>query len=281
MNSLKLPQRLPPQIGQNECEPVRNVPHRTCKKRGKLAFAACFGQGQFAGGSSPPVQKEPGAIAAVVFGSDQGMVGQFNEVMAEFVVNILEKLPGKKTVWTVGERLQLHLADTKLPLGERFVLPNSISAITPLVGQILIALVSQRTMKSIAQVYLFHHRPKFGAIYTPECQQLLPLDHSWRRDLAAIPWPTRNLPQVMNAEQHTLEAFIREYLFVSIFRACAESLASENARRLATMQRAEKNIEDLLEDLNRMFYRLRQSDIDEELFDVVSGFEAITDAGAQ
>ena len=69
---------------------------------------------------------------------------------------------------------------------------------------------------------------------------------------------------------------MREYLFVSIFRACAHSLASENASRLAAMQRAEKNIDELLEDLNRTFHRLRQSSIDEELFDVLSGFEALS-----
>jgi len=73
-----------------------------------------------------------------------------------------------------------------------------------------------------------------------------------------------------------LLALIREYLFVSLFRACAESLASENASRLAAMQRADKNIDELLEDLNGTFYRLRQSGIDEELFDVISGFEALS-----
>jgi F-type H+-transporting ATPase subunit gamma len=41
------------------------------------------------------------------------------------------------------------------------------------------------------------------------------------------------------------------------------------------MQRAGKNIEELLEDLNGTFHRLRQSGIDEELFDVISGFEAL------
>ena len=61
-----------------------------------------------------------------------------------------------------------------------------------------------------------------------------------------------------------------------MLRACAESLASENASRLAAMQRAEMNIDDLLEDLNGTFHRLRQSGIDEELFDVVSGFEALS-----
>ena len=74
----------------------------------------------------------------------------------------------------------------------------------------------------------------------------------------------------------TLRALIREYLFISLFRACAESLASENASRLAAMQRADKNIDELLEDLNRTFHRQRQNGIDEELFDVISGFEALS-----
>ena len=85
-----------------------------------------------------------------------------------------------------------------------------------------------------------------------------------------------NLPEVMGGGTGVLRALIREYLFVSLFRACAESLASENASRLAAMQRAEKNIDELLEELNGAFHRLRQSGIDEELFDVISGFEALT-----
>ncbi len=58
-------------------------------------------------------------------------------------------------------------------------------------------------------------------------------------------------------------------------KICAESLASENASRLAAMQRAEKNINELLDDLTHSYHQLRQSSIDEELFDVVSGFEAL------
>jgi F-type H+-transporting ATPase subunit gamma len=55
-----------------------------------------------------------------------------------------------------------------------------------------------------------------------------------------------------------------------------ESPASGNASRLAAMQRADKNIDELLEDLNRTFHRLRQNGIDEELLDVISGFEALS-----
>jgi F-type H+-transporting ATPase subunit gamma len=156
-----------------------------------------------------------------------------------------------------------------------FTVPNSVKAITPLVGQILVENEKHDSQGEANELYLFYNRPTSGAVYVPVSQRLLPLDAEWRIKLAKLPWPTKNLPQVMGGGTVTLRALIREYLFVSLFRACAESLASENASRLAAMQRADKNIEESLEDLNRKFHRLRQSGIDEELFDVVSGFEAL------
>jgi F-type H+-transporting ATPase subunit gamma len=154
--------------------------------------------------------------------------------------------------------------------------PNSVKAITPLVGQIQIESETRRAKGEYARVYVFHNRPQSGALYEPVSQRLLPLDAQWQLGLAQVRWPAGNLPEVMGGGTTTLRALIREYLFISLFRACAESLASENASRLAAMQRAEKNIDELLEDLNRTFHRVRQSGIDEELFDVVSGFEALS-----
>ena len=245
----------------------------------QLGLVACFRQREPHHVAVPEQRQGAGAIAAVVFGSDQGLVGQFNDVMVDFVVKTLGDLAGQKTVWAVGERILSRLTETDLLLGKSFILPGSIGAITALVGQVLIEMETLLEKGEITQVYVFHNRPNSGAIYTPECQRLLPLDEAWRRELTAIRWPTQNLPEVMDVTkggEATLRAFIREYLFVSLFRACAESLASENASRLAAMQRAEKNIDELLEDLNRSFHRLRQSGIDEELFDVISGFEALT-----
>lgn len=240
----------------------------------ELGLAASFRKTSLVVTAAPAPRKEAATIAAIVFGSDQGLVGQFNGVLAEFVVEEMEKQPGQKIVWAIGERMRARFADTDLLANEQFALPNSIKAITSLVGSILVEVESRRAEGTIAEVYVFHNRPKSGAIYTPASQRLLPLDDLWRRDLAAIRWPSSNLPEVMDTGEQTLLALVREYLFVSLFRACAESLASENASRLVAMQRAEKNIDELLVELNQAFHRLRQSGIDEELFDVVSGFAA-------
>ena len=143
-------------------------------------------------------------------------------------------------------------------------------------GHILIELEARREKGEIGEVYLFHNSPKAGALYDQVSQHLLPLNEAWREELAREPWSTINLPEVLNGIPQTLPAFLREFLFVSLFRGCAQSLASENASRLAAMQRAEKNIAETMEKLNRDFHRLRQSSIDEELFDVVAGFEALS-----
>jgi F-type H+-transporting ATPase subunit gamma len=241
----------------------------------ELGLGACFRRGG-------PVsvdqagRMDAGVIGAIAFGSDQGLVGQFNEVMAEFVVQTLGALPGKKKVWAVGERIYSHLADAGLPLAGQFTVPSSVTAITPLVGQIQIESEAHRARAEYAHLYVFHNRPQFGALYEPVSQRLLPLDAQWQQSLAKVRWPTASLPEVLGGGEATLRALIREYLFISLFKACAESLASENASCLAAMQRAEKNIDALSADLSQTFYRLRQSSIDEELFDVIAGFNALS-----
>ena len=246
----------------------------------ELGLGACFRESA----SAPLIAERGGktvarAIGAIVFGSDQGLVGQFNDVVADLAVKTLATLPAKAEVWAVGERVHERLADAGLPLRGLFTVPNSVKAITPLVGQILVESEARQRHDEVTELHLFYNRPTSGAVYAPVTQRLLPLDETWRRKLAELPWPTGRLPEVMGGGITTLRALIREYLFVSLFRACAESLASENASRLAAMQRADKNINELLEDLNRTFHRLRQNGIDEELFDVISGFEALSAKG--
>ena len=242
----------------------------------ELGLGACFRENGPAARWWSGKHNPAGATSAIVFGSDQGLVGQFNDVVADYAIKTLAALPGKAQVWAVGERVHARLADAGLPLVGLFTVPNSVQAITPLVGQIQIESEAHRDKGENARaLWVFHNRPLSGALYEPVSQRLLPLDAQWQQGLAKVHWPTANLPEVMGSGTATLRALIREYLFISLFRACAESLASENASRLAAMERADKNINDLLEQLHGSFHQLRQSGIDEELFDVISGFEAL------
>jgi len=199
-------------------------------------------------------------------------------VVAEFAVSHLSqfleiKAPVK--IWAVGERVRDRLLDLGLADVGLYSVPNSVAAISPLVGQILVDNQVGQSDALVSNLQLFYNRPLAAAIYEPVTKQLLPLDEAWRQNLISLTWPTKTVPEAIGGKATALRPLIISYLFVSLFRACAESLASENASRLAAMQRAEKNIDDSLEDLNGSFHRLRHSNIDEELFEVVSGFEAL------
>lgn len=259
-------------IGQFEAS-LRSLTdyHRTVE----LGFVACLRDVQPDSLLSGNRSSRDRVVGAIVFGSDQGLVGQFNEVIVNCAVNTLASLPGKPQVWAIGERVHEQLVDAGMPMRGVFSVPNSIRAVAPLVSQIQIATEPAHVNGEFASVYLFHNKPQSRSLYEPVVQQLLPLDDQWRRDVVRVPWPTKKLPQVIGNSETTLSALVHEYLFISLFRACAESLAAEHASRLAAMQRAEKNIDDVLVELRGTFHRLRQNNIDAELFDVISGFEAL------
>jgi F-type H+-transporting ATPase subunit gamma len=242
----------------------------------ELGLSACFRESDQV---APPVpgqgQSEGDTIGAVVFGSDQGLVGQFNDVVADYAIEKLSALRGKPAIWAVGERVHARLLDAGLTVVGLFAVPTAVNAVAPLVGKIQLECESHRTRGKYTRVYVFHNRPRSGALYEPVHQRLLPLDAVWLRGLAEVRWPTKMRPELLGGVTDALHALIREYLFISLFRACAESLASENASRLAAMQRADKNINDLLQHLHATFHRLRQQRIDEELFDVISGYDAL------
>jgi F-type H+-transporting ATPase subunit gamma len=260
----------------------------------QLGLSVCLRPASGEERASPVIERKArrGAelTGAVVFGSDQALVGRFNEVIAEYAIQALSAQPARKKIWVVGERAQDYFSAVGLSPAGIFTLPASVNSITSLVGEILVEILSAEESEtephrkgkgrggSFHELYLFYNSSRSGLLHEPVSQRLLPLDETWQLSMTQIPWPTKNLPQVLGSITAAAQALVREYLFVSIFRACAESLASENTSRLAAMERAERNIDQLRDELQRTFYRLRQDKIDEELFDVIAGGEAVTEA---
>ncbi|WP_405398213.1 F0F1 ATP synthase subunit gamma [Maribacter sp. Asnod2-G09] len=219
--------------------------------------------------------KSEKSICAIVFGSDQGFVGQFNDALSQYVQDYLSTHEGTLEIWTVGVRVPLLLKDMGMLVTKEFKLPNSINAITSLIGSILVEVEKNRGSGSIDEYFLFHNHLINEGSYDQQKLRLFPLDEKWIQEKSQLKWPTKKQPEVIGDVGVLIHRLIREYLFVTLYKTCTESLASENLSRLNAMQRAEKNIEELLEEIGHTYHRLRQSSIDEELFDVVSGFTAL------
>ena len=141
--------------------------------------------------------------------------------------------------------------------------------------QLLLNIDRWRQAHAVGQVYLFYNRHRSETGYQASDARLLPVDLARLRQLRQRQWPSRTLPTYHMARQPLLARLLRQYFYVSLFRACAESLASEHASRLAAMQSAERNLDQHLETVSGEYQRRRQDAITAELLDIVGGFEAL------
>ncbi|MEA5534980.1 F0F1 ATP synthase subunit gamma [Crocosphaera sp. XPORK-15E] len=217
-------------------------------------------------------------LAVVVFGSDQGMCGQFNEKIANYTLETLEKqgiMISNCTLLTIGLRLSDRLENLGYPSERMLTVPSSIEGITTTIQETVLILEQWRQERHINQILVFNNDFISGSNYYPRDLQIFPLNINRLNALKQQPWPSHCLPTFTMSPESLASALFKQHFFVSLYRASAESLASENASRLALMQVAEKNIKDRLLELQKEFQHHRQSDITEEMLDIISGFEAL------
>ena len=216
---------------------------------------------------------------AVVFGSAWGLCGRFNDQIASWAAaRWAEDGTSPHRLLALGDLVGGRLEDRGHPPSAVAAAPSAVDEITARVGLLLEEVERWRAAERIETVHLFYNETTDGASFASTTQRLLPLDRHWLEQLEAEPWPTRMLPLVRMDWGGLFAALVRQYLFVSLYRAFAESLASEHSSRLAAMQAAEDNVEERLGDLRHRFHRRRQGAITEELLDITAGAAALVDA---
>lgn len=230
-----------------------------------------------------PLPAEPRRRAVrtglVVFGSDYGLCGQFNDEIAGFAAERLERLgvaPADRLLIAVGDRAASRLRDRGLDPETELRAPSSAEGLEASVRRLLVLVDAWRAERDVGWVLLVYHQHRTPTEQRLHAQQLLPFPLARFRHLAGERWPSRRLPTFTMDPDRLFAALVRQYLFVACLRAFAESAASEHANRLVAMQAAERSIDEKLEEVRREFRRRRQDAITAELLDIVSGYEALS-----
>lgn len=224
-------------------------------------------------------QQKPSLL--LIFGSDHGLAGRFNEQIVSFALSDYRNegheewgdLSAEGIVVGIGEQVINRVRAAGTDLAQKFNMPTSISAITPFIQLLLERIEEWRSQKGVERVLLFYNRPQTGG-FSPRAETLLPVSLSHLRK-TRLKWQSRSLPTFTMSADRLVSALLRQYFFVSLYRACALSLAAENTSRLAAMQAAEKNINERLDELKTAYQHERQAAITEELLDIISGFKAV------
>ncbi|MBU0943401.1 MAG: F0F1 ATP synthase subunit gamma [Proteobacteria bacterium] len=223
-------------------------------------------------------RKRSSVAVCLVIGSDQGMCGQFNDTIVQFSLEEISALKAQGVTpfyWTAGERVRAGLEE-EIKIEQHFSLPSSNDAISDLMFTLVQRFAGLHEKEEIEMFFLYYNRLGRGGMYEPVSLQVLPFDAKWSKQYREASWSSRSLPTIGMEMDAFFEHIFRQHIFASIYKAFAQSLASENAARLSAMQAAEKNILELEEKLQGKFRETRQSGITAELLEIISGFEALS-----
>ena len=226
------------------------------------------------------VKEKNDSLGVVIFGSVQGMVGQFNDRIASFAFRKIDEYDTNQEnryVLAIGERIRDLLEASGHLVNNYVSLVESLRDLTSFNQMVLLKVEEWRLDHKVGRIIIFHNKPAQKTSFQPSMKHLLPLDMDWLMGLAEKKWPSRVLPAYSMSWNQLFSAMIRQYFYVSIYKATVESLASENASRLASMQAAEKNIEEKLEEIHNRYMHQRQGSITAELLDIISGFEVLSE----
>lgn len=223
----------------------------------------------------PLDEVKKGTRLHIVFGSDHGLAGRFNERITSFALERISNSEKDKVI-IIGQQVFQRLRGD-LDIYKTFMQPQSTDNISSMVNELLVKIDELRDQTPIEKIVLYYNKPYDNATFAEETELLFPID-LFELAKKKVHWNSKSVPTYFADRQIIISDLIRQYLFITLYRAFCFSLASENASRLASMQSAEKNIDTRLEELNFLFRRERQNSITEELNDIVSGFKAIRNA---
>lgn len=223
----------------------------------------------------PSEDVQEGNRLHIVFGSDHGLAGRFNERIASFALEHIPQTEEDKII-VIGQQIVQRL-QYDFAIYKAFAQPQSTENISSMVNKLLVQIDELREAMPLEKILLYYNKPHDSAIFIEATELLFPVDLV-ELSQNKVKWESKGIPTYFAEKQEIISNLIKQYFFITLYRAFCFSLASENASRLASMQSAEKNVDKQLEELNYLFRRERQNNITEELNDIVSGFKAIRKA---
>ena len=201
----------------------------------------------------------------VIFTSDSGLCGSFNVNIINNVIDEIKKDGEKSSAIVIGQKGRMYLKKLGVKTLAEYIeipdVPTAKEART--IAQSIIELYST---KKIGEVFLV-----YSEFYSPVKQQvlinkILPFTKENKNDNRYIEFDP-SITQVM-------DEVLENYLKATVLNCFYNSKASENGSRMTAMNGATDNANDLLDNLNVQFNRLRQSAITQEISEIVGGAEA-------
>ncbi|WP_457622650.1 F0F1 ATP synthase subunit gamma [Persephonella sp.] len=207
-----------------------------------------------------------GKKAVIVYGSDQGLCGLFNEKIGKEVLSKFLEDPDLAGFIAVGKKLDDIISEKKL---KTFTSPIDYDSIYSYASELIDFITNLYVTEKIREIYVAYNQFSGIGKFRPTVKKIIPFEIK-KKNFYRYP------PVVDTDPAQILSDIIIEYIFANIYRSYLESFLSENGVRLMNMDNASKSIEKNIKKLEIERNYFRQEEITDEIQEIISAYRVIT-----
>jgi F-type H+-transporting ATPase subunit gamma len=218
--------------------------------------------------------REPKKIRVICMTSDRGLCGGFNTNLIKATERFMaaKVREGKEvTLIPVGRKGRDFFRKKASILNERTDVFGKFDI--SLAVQIAKDIIPPFIREEYDELYLVYNEFRNISVQRPAIVRLFPLPSIGQDEEVD---PEKRVDYIYEpSDEILLEQLLPMYVRVLIFRALVETSAGENGARMAAMDNATRNCEEMIGSLSLKYNKARQAAITAELMDIVGGTEAL------
>ena len=217
-------------------------------------------------------KREAKRVGLIIISTDRGLCGGLN-------INLFKTVMTAMKEWNAaGLEIDLTLIGTKSNgffkrLGVNITATAShlgdAPSIVALIGTVKVMLDSYET-GGIDRLYLAHNEFENTMSQSPLVKQLIPVTGEVDEELKTH-WDYIYEPD----SKPVMDALMIRYIESLVYQGVVENVACEQAARMVAMKSATDNADDLIDELQLIYNKARQTAITQEISEIVSGAAAV------
>jgi len=218
--------------------------------------------------------RPPKKLRVICMTSDRGLCGGFNTNIIKATERFVkEKLgEGKEVVLVpVGRkgrdyfRKKAKIANERVDVFKKFDMSLAVEISNDIIPSFI--------KEEYDELYLVYNEYRNVSVQRPAIVRLFPLPSIGQEEETD---PEKRIDYIYEpSDEVLLDRILPMYVRVLIYRALLETYAGENGARMAAMDNATRNCEELIGSLSLKYNKARQAAITAELMDIVGGTEAL------
>lgn len=219
----------------------------------------------------------------VIFSSDRGLAGAFsaNVLKEAEQLSALLRSQGKEVdYFLVGRKASAYFAFRKRAVDRSWTggTDQPAFATAQEIGEALVAkFIADAAVGGVDEIHLVYNRFVNMVSQVPEVVRLLPLEvvEGVEAPAESVVLP---LYEFEPDASEVLDSLLPVYIESRVFNAMLQSAASEHAARQKAMKSASDNADALIRDYTRLANNARQSEITQQISEIVGGADALSSA---